>query len=174
MGSTASLRECVTETQVCSHHRFSLPATRLVPTMGKRGGLLRAARKDAKRDERKKGGGGGKITKKKVKAGSVSEIAATAATSAMKDNDMFAMALPAKLSGRGKKRFEAEMVDDVPAFVDHEKQDLFQQVLNAAKNAAPTNLIGADAHRARSEELKRQKLERQRLKAERFAAHKKC
>ena len=79
-------------------------------------------------------------------------------------------------ASKKKRRAElaAEPVEHVPAFEDEQKQDLFAQVLQAAKNAAPVQLIGIDRHRAHCEELKRVKAERMAKKAERFANHQKC
>ena len=149
--------------------------------MPKRGGLMRMVTKPHGPGDA--GGYASSIKKKnkvKVKASGTATSAATAAvTSAAAADDLFAMALPTKLSVRASKKkrrddLAAEPVERVPAFEDEQKQDLFAQVLAAARNAAPVQLIGIDRHRAHMEELKRVKAERNAKKAERFAKHLKC
>ena len=151
--------------------------------MGKRSGLLRVgARPHGPGDAGGANKTKSKIKKKKpktknkikIKAAAVKTTVASAGT-----DDMFALALPvAAEPHKIKKRDrDAEMADDVDrpaAFEDEGKSALMRKILESARSAAPENLIGADAHRARMSELKRRKADRAAKRAERFAAHQKC
>ena len=154
--------------------------------MVKRGGLVRMAGRahgpgDAGGYERKSV----KIKKKikvKVKPSSTAAAAATSVIALAGDDDMFAMGIPSKISVRARKKKNREQkaqqqpVALLPAFEDEKKQSMLDQILAAAKGnqASASTSIGIDAHRARTEELRRAKAERHAMKAEKWAAaHKK-
>ena len=127
-----------------------------------------------------------KIKKKikvKVKPSSTAAAAATSVIAAIAgDDDMFAMGIPSKISVRARKKkireqkAQQQPVALLPAFEDEKKQSMLDQILAAAKGnqASASTSIGIDAHRARTEELRRAKAERHAMKAEKWAAaHKK-